>query len=364
MDKSSLKLEYIDSARGLAILGVMVTHISQYGTFLVPRWLEIPIENGLRGVQLFYVASAFTLILSFAKRQESEKNLIRNFFIRRFFRIAPIYYLGIIYYLWQDGFGPRYWLGDMPYISVWNVLANTFFMHGFNPYWITSVVPGGWSIAVEMSFYLVLPFLFLTISSLDKALIWFVCSIIGSSLLKILLVAHPLISSIPLWNEYLYLFFPSQFPVFIAGIVFYFMGRKETITITRTTIFCSTVLFVLFVVESLSGYGFYMQKHIQWSIGFIGLLWVMQHYSPFILVNALTKFIGKISFSLYIVHFGVLFALTNYNLLEYSANPIVNFSIRAMVMISIASIIAFFTFKTVELPFQRMGKKLITKLNI
>lgn len=363
MNKSTLKLEYIDSARGLAILGVMLTHISQYVSFNVPSWLEVPVESGLRGVQLFYVASAFTLFLSFDNRKEHETNLIRNFFIRRFFRIAPMYYLGIIYYLWQDGLGPRYWLGDMPYISIWNILANIFFVHGFNPYWITSVVPGGWSIAVEMSFYMILPFLFLSISSLDKALIWFVGSIVLSTVFKLALLQFPLISSVQLWNEYLYLFFPSQFPVFIAGIVYYFLSKKESIRLTRTTVITSSILFLCFVAECLSGHGFYMQKHIQWSIAFIGLLWIMQYYAPVILVNPITKYIGQISFSLYIVHFAVLHFLSQFNLFEFVSEPILHFFFQTLLTIVVASIIASLTYNIIELPFQKMGKKLIIKLH-
>jgi peptidoglycan/LPS O-acetylase OafA/YrhL len=71
-----------------------------------------------------------------------------------------MYYLGICYYLIQDGFGPRYFLENESHITTLNVLSNFTFLHGFNPYWITSLVPGGWSIAVEMTFYIILPFLF------------------------------------------------------------------------------------------------------------------------------------------------------------------------------------------------------------
>src|SRR5258708_25384528 len=137
------KLNYIDALRGIAILGVMVVHCGQFGSNHYSSIFQNIILDGAMGVQLFFVASAFTIFLTFANRQGKEINPAGNFFVRRFFRIAPMYYLGIIYYLCQDGWGPRYWLGDAPGVSVWNVLSNLFFVHAGNPYWITSVLEGG-----------------------------------------------------------------------------------------------------------------------------------------------------------------------------------------------------------------------------
>ena len=156
------KLEYITILRGLAILAVLMVHVEQQSSgvaYLHPYIISI-IENGSRGVQLFYILSAFTLFRSFKLRSTTESSPIKNYFIRRFFRIAPLYYLAIIYYLWQDGTGPRYWLGNAPKITNSNIISNVFFLHGLNPYWITSLVPGGWSVTVEVMFYLCVPILF------------------------------------------------------------------------------------------------------------------------------------------------------------------------------------------------------------
>src|SRR5688500_15882045 len=111
------KLDYIDALRGLAILAVVMVHASQYGSFDVHPILARIISEGGRGVQLFFLVSAFTLFLSYKNRSPLESHPTRNFFIRRFFRIAPMYYLGIVYYLIQNGTGPNYWLGDANHIS-------------------------------------------------------------------------------------------------------------------------------------------------------------------------------------------------------------------------------------------------------
>src|SRR6267142_3828703 len=198
------KLNYIDALRGIAICGVLVVHCGQAGKNNYSSILQNMILNGAIGVQLFYVASAFTIFLTFAARYDKEINPTANFFIRRFFRISPMYYAGILYYLFQDGLGARYWLGDAAQVSTWNILSNVFFFHSFSPYWITSVVPGGWSIAVEMFFYCSVPFLFLRIKNLNHAVLFFVFTLILRIILNSLLHRFPLIAFDRLWDEYLF----------------------------------------------------------------------------------------------------------------------------------------------------------------
>ena len=95
-----MKLKYIDVLRGIAILGVLIVHNLLYGNngYILSKILNF-ILFGQRGVQLFYFASAFTLFFSMNRIYENETYPKTNFFIRRFFRIAPMYYIGICYYL-------------------------------------------------------------------------------------------------------------------------------------------------------------------------------------------------------------------------------------------------------------------------
>jgi peptidoglycan/LPS O-acetylase OafA/YrhL len=87
------KLDFIDALRGIAALMVVVYH-----TALMPRPnLEIPIgldkfvRLGGLGVVLFFVISAFTLYLSGNNRKQ-ETNQLRKFYLRRLFRIVPLFY--------------------------------------------------------------------------------------------------------------------------------------------------------------------------------------------------------------------------------------------------------------------------------
>ncbi|MDR1583485.1 MAG: acyltransferase [Prevotellaceae bacterium] len=353
------KLTYIDTLRGIAILGVIMIHTNQHGQ---PSdrllWL---INNGDMGVQLFFVASAFTLFLSFNNRLGKEKTPTRNFFIRRFFRIAPMYYLiGIGYYILQDSLGQRYWLGDETHITTWNIISNFFFVHGVNPYWINSLVPGGWSITVEMTFYAILPFLFSKIKNINQALNFFILSIFIRATLHVFIKHLPFFNlDQHVWTGFLYWYFPSQLPVFALGIIMYFVINKSYSDISGQTFL---LLALVFLFQQLTGYNIF-GRHIMFSIGFIILGVALSRYQTKILVNSIITYIGKISFSMYLVHFAVLHWLTYFHFADFVENGLINYSIRFFIVILGTVVLSTLTYKFIELPFQDFGKKIIKRLD-
>jgi peptidoglycan/LPS O-acetylase OafA/YrhL len=355
------KLNYVDALRGIAILGVLVVHCGQSGTNNYAAFVQNILVNGALGVQLFYVASAFTIFLTFGSRQGKELNPGANFFIRRFFRIAPMYYLGILYYLFQDGWGPRYWLGDAPGISSWNVLSNIFFIHGFNPYWITSVVPGGWSIAVEMSFYSLVPLLFMQIRNLNQSVVFFILTLLVRMILQVILQRFPLITPGHLWDEYLFFYLANQLPVFACGIILYFLitTPRRDWQVDLVVLFTISLL----VLAQLTAHTvFIFPVHVQFGMAFVFLGYVLSRNEFYVLVNPLTIYIGKISYSMYLVHFAVLHGLSRFNLLDLAPGfPATNFGLRLFCLTAITSLIATIFYHLIEVPFQELGKRIIRR---
>jgi peptidoglycan/LPS O-acetylase OafA/YrhL len=359
------KLRFVDALRGFAILGVLVIHCGQIGANSFPDIFQNVILNGANGVQLFFVASAFTIFLTYGNRYDKETNPTANFFIRRFFRIAPMYYFGIIYFLWQDGFGARYWLGDTSHVSTWNILSNILFVHSINPYWITSVVQGGWSIAVEVCFYSLVPLLFLRIRNLNQAVVTFLLTIVLRMLLQSLLQNLSLITSQHLWREYLFFYPPNQFPVFACGIVLYFMIRTSPAE-WRIDPFVIFTLSLLFLAQYLTQTSFIFPVHVRFAMAFVLLAYSLSRKEFSILVNPLTIYIGKISYSMYLVHFAVLYWLARFNYVDFApANlsffPIANYLLRFCCLTSITVLISTATYHWIEVPFQNMGKSIVRK---
>ena len=301
-----VKYDYIDAMRGWAILGVVSAHcVSQQ----LPILLRDIVGAGSIGVQLFFVVSACTLFLSLSARR-SEKGFIFNFFIRRIFRVAPLYYIAIIYFLFQDGLGPRYWLGDASGITVWNILSNIFFIHGINPYWINSLVPGGWSITDEVMFYSILPILFYMIRTINHAFYFFFASLFLKGILHLILSSTPLISEAVLWNSFLFFYFPNQLPVFLCGVLLFFFisTPQEQLKISPMVylMFLLIVLFELFTKKHVVSY------HIKFGLAFVlmGYMLSLRPYS--LLVNRFTRYVGKVSFGIYFTHFAVLHYLESW----------------------------------------------------
>lgn len=360
-ENNSEKYAYVDTLRGLAILGVIMVHTSQYGSFEVPSILSHFIGQGSRGVQLFYLASAFTIFLSYSKRINFEKAPVKNFFIRRYFRIAPMYYLGICYYLFQDGFGPRYWLGDATHISSLNIISNFTFLHGLNPYWITSLVPGGWSIAIEMSFYLMIPFLFKRIKDMRQAIRFLFLTLLLRATLFIVLNRFPLIEFNRLWSEYLFLYLPSQLPIFALGILMYFMvfGSEKNQVLSSPYLLS---IFCLFLIDLFTGTSLFFPKHILFGFGFLGLGIGLSKIHNKVILNPFIRYVGKVSYSMYLIHFAVLFWLTQMNFINYVSNGLLNYSFRFLVVITLSLVLSTISYKLLEIPFQRLGSRLILRL--
>lgn len=302
MNFSKNRLAYIDALRGIAIFGVLIVHTFAMANGKISDLVSKIASSGAKGVQLFFIVSAFSLFLSLENRKD-EKNRTRNFFIRRFFRIAPLFYVAIVVYLLYYGRGQRYWLGDFPYVTNWNILATSLFVNGWYPYWMNSVIGVNWTIAVEMNFYLLVPYLFKKINNLTDAILLTVIS--GS----IFAVANPflrnlnLISDNRLWRDYLYFWLPNQFPVFCLGIVVFFILKRGTNEVNQMGKYR---VYLLLAAIGLFFSGLIMndQAYIIDPFGFVffGLILILAMNPLKLFVNIFWVYLGKISYSAYLIH--------------------------------------------------------------
>ncbi len=226
------KIEWIDAIRGYAVLGVVIVHsVAGYTGIFAQNFLGL----GAKGVQLFYMASAFTLTLSHYNRFDEIKSNTK-FYIRRFFRIAPMFWLAIVYYLWQNN-GEIYEISDYRYITNWGIISHFIFLHGLSPYWQDSIVPGGWSVGVEYLFYFICPLIFYYVKSKTRAIWLYFFSLALSLSLSLILLEHPLIPFNITWKGYLYGFFLGQFHIFGLGILVYFLTQEKI-----SSAFCTLII--------------------------------------------------------------------------------------------------------------------------
>lgn len=356
------KLKFIDALRGLAIIGVIVVHTGQHGNTKVPWYISKFVEEGARGVQLFFLASAFTLFLSFNNRVNKEKNATRNFFIRRFFRIAPMYYLGIIYYFFQNNFGIDFQSGGKTLSSIPLIISNITFIHGLSPYYINTLVPGGWSISVEFMFYALVPLLFTYVKNLNQSLVLFITTTALTAIIKFYFLKYPLIEDPQLWQDFLFLNIINQLPVFALGLIFYFIVIKNENLgdISKSSLL---TLSILIFCHLCMPYMNILANHILFSIGFLILAYALSKNDFIILNNVVTRYIGTISFSMYLVHIAVLYWLDYFNFTDYFESGSKNFLLRSFITISLSILLSTIFYRLIEIPGQKLGKKVIDKLS-
>jgi len=192
------RIPELDGLRGTAIFFVLLYHyLEQQGSVTtggITPYLQRAVLMGWSGVDLFFVLSGFLIggILLDARESTS---YFSTFYIRRFFRIIPIYYLWICAYLILVGVagtalrarsnsGMALALGSSIYLHFifsQNLMVVSF--AGLTGAWFSHL----WSLAVEEQFYLLSP---LVVRFLSKRhlTIFLIGVILGTPLLRIFLL--------------------------------------------------------------------------------------------------------------------------------------------------------------------------------
>jgi peptidoglycan/LPS O-acetylase OafA/YrhL len=367
------RLAYIDALRGYAILGVIAVHASQYFPNL--NWtVEQLIEQGARGVQLFFVASALSLMFSWHDRNDGAA----AFYIRRVFRIAPMFWLAIAFFLLAAGGGPGAWA---PHGIGWAQIASSVaLVHGFHPETLDAIVPGSWSIADEMIFYAMFPVLALTVRTWRVAAIALVISLVFASRLfdfsvPILLAAMPERDP-ALLKAFSYLWFPNQLPSFMTGILVFQLLREQKQPLgpetARTGLIVSVAVMLALPFTFVSFRSFpaylYMLLNIQLQMVYglvFGLFTFCLAQRPnIVLVNPVIRYIGKVSYSAYFLHFAVITVTQRVGVdLSGLAHQDLYFVFVFMAIATLSIAGGAVTYRYIEVPMVNVGAALLRAMS-
>jgi peptidoglycan/LPS O-acetylase OafA/YrhL len=366
---------YIECVRGYAILLVIICH----ATYLFPE-LPYPVHRvtvlGWHGVQLFFLASAVTLMMSWQYEKARDGSVdVGAFFLRRFFRIAPAYYLAsILYFVLQPpagGFEPIQAAATYLFVNAWHPV-----LMGVTPdAW--SVVPGSWSIGVEFTFYAALPILASTITSLSRAVYLFLATLLVGGTLNSLLwpSLEARIGAVPATN-FLYFWFPNQMCVFALGLCLFFLlqwdrGRRSLLAAHPNLIAALAVVIVastafIVVPQWLDPRVPLPPTFLLVSLALMIFILALARSRPGIFLNGPAALLGRVSFSAYLLHAAVLKVISDQPFLQNYFNTtgwlaIVAFALALVCIVAIILAGSWCTYRAIEAPMIDVGKALIRR---
>jgi peptidoglycan/LPS O-acetylase OafA/YrhL len=344
------RLDFIDALRGLAALYVVGFHMTLIPDFKmpVPSLIKPIVMNGWNGVTLFFVISAFTLCYTLHGKT-GDKNSTLFFYIRRVFRIIPLYYLWLFVMFAFD------W-GTSVFAYLWSnkttLSIYTFFMYNFIPGKQEGIVWASWTLGVEMVFYLSFPFLFKWCNSLRRAVIGLGLSIIVA---KIHDVFAQEISGYSIFIGILH-----QLPVFMLGIVCFFIYDLLRIK-PVDKIWGAAMLIVAslgFIILPYTEIGSFVPMLYIMAVIF-GLLLIGLYIFPVkLLIWKPALFLGLISYSLYLNHPKLIYYSGEFYRYIYSfgCNIYLSFFACLSATLLMLSTISYITYFLIEKPGMNLGR--------
>lgn len=351
------RIEFLDALRGWAITMVIANHAGSISEDTGP--LRRVTEFGAYGVQLFFVISAYTIFLSYRSSLGRDATPTRNFFIRRLIRIVPVYWAGIVLYTLVFGLASRGWVAGP---EAWHYPWHLLLLNIWHPLTQSSVVPGGWSISVEVMFYLTVP-LWVKLIQTQRAAAVFAAASMLLGVLGYQLVSgwsHPDVSekSMHLYHHRLPF---NQLACFAMGIWLYFAvrdGLPERLRSPNANAGAWALGIALFLLAwkwplpGPTGQHLYAA-----SFAVIGLALAAVPLKA--IVNSASLFMGKISYSAYLLHFLALERLTH---LVPAGTPY-RFIFIVAGGFAITIPLAWLSYQWIEQPMTRLGKSWIGRRN-
>ena len=286
---------YLDHLRCLAILGVVAAHTSQ--SLGNPSLLGIQDYSlGRFGVQLFFLVSGSTVWLSLESCKKNFKQHWIAFYIKRGFRIIPLFFFFSFTVFMARGFLlPSYYFN--PFAGLCPDSIN--------------IVPGGWSIWNEIYFYFSLPVY--AVMRKRKSTV----ALLGASLATVahfVALSHPGGSVLQQTQaadfDYLNVF--SQFIFFQVGIEIAARNKSNLIyffvTFTGTSFIFKVLFFRNFLLTPDFGSG-YFNACIAFVLACAYLIIAKANDClGFQIKNVISylESIGRSTYTMYVVHFGVI----------------------------------------------------------
>lgn len=282
-------------------------------------------------VHIFFIVSGFLIFWSFDADQNK-----KHFYIKRFFRIFPLYaFLIILQTLFFIGFSDGNTIEIIKYFIV-----NIFFLNFLAPavgstlsgLEVNAINGSLWTLKNEVVFYALVPLIFMLYKKYGVYFLWIVYFL---SVFYMFGVSY-------FGIEKLLVQFPAQLRLFVVGIILYVLFDKfkdKNITLLAIGSLILIVLFQDFEYFKFSVYPLFL------GVLVIYLVYFVKHI----------KIDFDFSYSLYILHFPVIQLALYFEI--NPTNPIISF----VVLFAVILVLSYFSEKYIEKRFIKIGREIVKK---
>lgn len=349
------RLAWLDGCRALAALLVVFMHVTEVWTPYVMAtdtlgqglvWATHQMNIGVLGVYIFFLVSGF--VIPYSVREEGVA-ASKVFGIRRFFRLMPLFWfsipLGVLttHWLWHKPFGLDALVANM--LMVPNFVGLPF-AEGLY-----------WSLQVEIAFYLLVAALVYSkrFASCHILLLFIVVSVLQKALGKAGLDGVAVLPVFTLILDMLSI-------ILIGWVIQRVFGLRQARW--SDWVMLAYVGYSYFIKKPMLAWHFYSHgerwlDHIAVSLSLL----VLMGFMYFNLHSRLLSYLGKISYSLYLMHPVVMYIL----LYQVATNPqsaLHAWPLPAVLALvyALTILLSHFSWRYIEQPTQQFGKRLIERM--
>lgn len=362
------RVECLDGLRGLAAFWVLVGHCMILTGFSLPI-----IGQPDFGVDLFILLSGFLMVFQYQLRSESEDwstiSTWAAFWTRRFFRIAPLFYLmlaaalvlgpstyanrvTIDTFLGHELQQPERYLDS----SFTNVIMHLSFAFGLFPQHAFRTPLPDWSLGLEMQFYAVFPMLVV----LSRKAGW---------LLTAILVAAASVSAAWAIGRLgirfpMPAFLPLKMHLFLCGMLIAADHRNSAGRLGAQLGLALILAAVPIggrqdaahtIVRELAVLAFFFLVH--WRAG--GAI----NFVSGLLGGKFFHWLGELSYGVYLVHLLIMQPVAGWAIGQFGARigDFARFSLVLGIVVPAAYLISFVTYWAIEVPGQKFGRSILRR---
>ena len=329
---ASQRLQFLDALRGIGAVAVVIQHVGDAYVGFSYTFSRTWFNFGKFGVTVFFLVSGFVIPYAFEKDDH-----VGKFWIKRFFRLYPLYWLSLAATIvaaraYPDGFiGPH---------LIRNEITNITMLQGFLG--IPNASDPYWTLFIEMAFYFAFTAFFLTnIHKKTLALTW-----VAMACFALTSIVYPLIS-----NSHGPFTISFCFLTMLVGSTFYRRFKREV-----SAGALAALLLAILLSGSLGIYVNYFKisapEHVAARAvfgplvcGFLvfgaAMAWRIDKFPRALL------WLGRISYSLYLLHAVIL------NVIPSFPNKVID--IFAVICLSV--VVSALTYQYFERPFISIGRR-------